>query len=1017
MKKAVFLSVFCLACTPLFAVYGETSLLAGVGNFYGDGTHYSQAVYNTPGDIEVGADGTIYIADTLNHIIRKIDTATGIISTLAGSGSAGYAEGAGSAASFNTPSNICLNQAQGVLYVSDTGNYRVRSIDISTGQTSLIAGTGAAGLVDGSFGVARFAVPKALAYDTASNCIYVAESTLNRIRKIDFDLNTVTTVAGNAISGYLEGTGTTMRFNVIGGLVMDSASGMLYVSDFGNNRVRVIDTSTYTSSLVAGSGTLGYTEGEGAAASFRRPLGLKLSASGRIIFAADSVNHMIRIIDLDANSLTSRVAGSGTQGDTEGASFTARFSTPNAAAIDFSANVMYVADTANSKIKKVDFNNSNAVSFYSGMGSYGGDGNTIPAATFNTPVDVCVNTLNGRVYILDSQNHVLRMIDESGIVSTIAGAGTAGYSDGFGTAALFNGARGICIDPYAEKLYISDTGNNRIRAVDLLTYEVTTLAGDGTQGYAEGIGTAARFFNPEGLDIDTSSKMLFIADTRNQRIRRINLNTMQSYLIAGSGTAGYAEGTGPAAFFNWPEGVAHDQYDGLFVADTNNNVIRRINLATGTTIHIAGYGAAGFENGFPIDTSFNRPRRLAYDPVVFRLYVTDGLNYAVRGVPLYTGAETDTTAGNGTSGYAEGIGTAARFGSVKGMAMDKEKQVLYLADGANNRIRKVDVFFPTPTASVTPTITETRTPTETPTVEGTVTDTPTQTMTHTATPTFTDTPYFSPTHTATETQSATLTVTYSETATATDTATVTQTPTITETHTATETPEDTATSTATFTATQSATFSHTASLTPTTDLTAEATFTETPGLTASPSFTATATLTQTAGASGTQTPSQTASVTQTVTETPAGSATASVTASAEPSFSATQTVTVTESVTYPATPVFTATLSPTPTQTPVDYYGEIFIIEDDFVHPNPNFGTFTIVFEPGISYAEGEIKIFTSGFRLVHARKLGPGSAGVNKETFGLTGRLANGVYFYTIVLKDGSGRAARQAGEIVVIR
>lgn len=987
MKKKLFAAAFCFVCSPLFAVYGETSLLAGAGNFYGDGTHYLQAVYNGPGDIEVGADGAIYIADTLNHVIRKIEPATGIISTLAGSGSAGYAEGAGSEASFNTPSNICLNEAQGVIYVSDTGNYRVRSINISTGQTTLVAGTGVLGLVDGSPGVARFAAPKALAYNRVSNCLYVAESTLNRIRKIDFDLNTVTTVAGNAIAGYQEGTGTNIRFNIIGGLVMDSAAGRLYVSDFGNNRVRVIDTATYTSSLVAGSGTLGYTEGEGAAAAFRRPAGLKLSTSGRRIFVTDSVNHMIRQIDLDLNSRTSRVAGSGTQGDTAGSSLTARFSAPNAAAIDFAANAMYVADTANNKIKKIDFNDSNAVSFFSGMGSYGGDGNTIPVATFNTPIDVCVNTLNGRVYILDSQNHAVRMIDETGKVSTIAGSGTAGYSDGYGAAAMFNSPRGICVDPYAERLYISDTGNNRIRVIDLRDYAVTTVAGDGVQGYAEGIGVAARFFNPEGLDIDTTSKMLFVADTRNQRIRRINLNTMQTYLIAGSGTAGYAEGVGPAAFFNFPEGVAHDQYGGLFVADTNNNVIRRINLATGRTIHIAGFGAQGFQNGAPIDSSFNRPRRLAYDPVVFRLYVTDGLNYAVRGVPLYLGADVDTTAGNGTSGYAEGIGAAARFGSVKGMSIDKENQVLYIADGANNRIRKVDVFFPTPTASVTPTVEGTHTVTPTHTLTNTATLT--FTVTPTATLTFTVTPNFSGTHTGTATQSATVSVTRSATATATHTAPLTATTTMTRTPAASETPENTPV----FTVTESVVSSPTASITPT------------------PEFTATAVVTQEPSASRTAVLSQTATVTHTLTETPhpsaTVSATVSATASAWPTLSATHTL----------TPVFTATLSPTPTQPHVDYYGDIFIIKDDFVRPNPNFGTFTLVFEPGIAYAGGEIKIFTSGLRLIHSRKLGPGPAGINRETFILTGRLANGVYFYSMELKDGLGRIARQAGTIMVIR
>lgn len=1012
MKKSLFVFLFVSVCHGLFAAYGDTYLFAGAGSYYGDNMNYSYAVYNSPRDLAINhLNGDLYIADTNNHVIRKIDKSTGVITALAGSGSAGYAEGTGAAASFSSPSNICFDPASGILYVSDTGNYRIRSINVSTGQTALVAGTGVQGLVDGDFSSARFGDPRAIAHDPAENCLYVAESSLNRIRKVDMTLNTVTVVAGSSISGYLEGTGTAIRFNVLGGLVMDSAAKKLYVSDYGNNRVRVIDTETYTSSLVAGSGVLGYAEGEGSLAAFRRPQSLRLSPSKRIIYVCDSVNHMVRAVDLDANSMTSRVAGSGTQGDLGGTSLAARFNTPYAAETDFGAGIMYVADTVNNKIKTVDFGSENYVSFFSGLGLYGGDGNTIPSATFNSPVDVCINTLTGMVYILDSINHVIRRVDESGVVSTIAGTGTAGYAEGPGLSAQFNAPRGICADPYEDKLYISDTGNNRIRVMDLVTNEVSLLAGDGSGSYAEGIGAAAKFFAPEGLDIDTTSKMLFIADTRNQRIRRINLNTMQSYLIAGSGTAGYTEGVGPTAYFNWPEGVAHDQYDGLFVADTNNNVIRRINLATGNTIRISGLGAPGYENIEPINSSFNRPRRLAYDALLFRLYVTDGNNYVIRGIPLYMGANVDTVAGNGTSGYAEGNGASAIFGSVKGMGFDMENQKIYMADGANNRIRIVDVFFPTPTASVTPTDTLTHTPTETPTIEGTITGTPTITQTLTATQTNTDTPYFSPTETVTVTSTHSITLTGTASMTVTETGTVSQTP--TQSVTFTETLTFTITETRSATVTNTETFHITPSDTPTQTPTATAwiSATDTPVFSPTASHTASETHVITA----TATESATAEITNTNTpsETPVISVTVSVTASATGSQTHTPTPTVYDTL----QPTASATLTPSVTLTPVDYYGQLFVISDDRVHPNPSFGTFTLRFDVSSGYDSGEICIYTSGLRRIHKRELPAAAAGLKNETFALTGRLANGVYFYSVILKDSQGRTAKQAGEIIVIR
>ena len=272
-------------------------------------------------------------------------------------------------------------------------------------------------------------------------------------------------------------------------------------------------------------------------------------------------------------------------------------------------------------------------------------------------------------------------------VSTLAGS-TRGYVDGTGAAAQFYGPSGVAVDG-SGTVYVADQYNQRIRKITA-TGVVSTLAGSGVTnsmgntpgGYADGTGVAAQFDNPTGVAVDGTSNV-YVADQYNQRIRKIVVATGEVTTLAGS-TQGYADGTGAAAQFNNPKGVAVDGSGNVYVADQNNHRIRKIVVATGVVSTLAG-STAGYADGTGAAAQFNNPKGVAVDGSG-TVYVADGNNQRIRKITA-TGV-VSTVAGTGTVGYAEGTGAAAQFNSPYGVAVDGSGTV-YVADQSNNRIRVV----------------------------------------------------------------------------------------------------------------------------------------------------------------------------------------------------------------------------------------------------------------------------------------------------------------------------------------
>jgi len=272
----------------------------------------------------------------------------------------------------------------------------------------------------------------------------------------------------------------------------------------------------------------------------------------------------------------------------------------------------------------------------------------------------------------------------AGVVTTFAGSGTAGFGDGTGTAARFNAPYDVAVNSEGT-VYVADYSNNRIRKITPAGV-VTTLAGSGSgaAGFADGTGTDAQFHSPAGIAVN-SEGTVYVSDTYNHSIRKITPAGVVTTL-AGSGTAGFADGTGTAARFEYPYGIAVNSEGTVYVADTINNRIREITPGGDvTTLAGSGSGAAGFADGTGTYAQFNGPHGVAVNSEG-TVYVAGASNNRIREI---TPAGVVTTLAGSGAGFADGTGTAAQFNVPRGLTVDLSGAV-YVADKNNHRIRKIE---------------------------------------------------------------------------------------------------------------------------------------------------------------------------------------------------------------------------------------------------------------------------------------------------------------------------------------
>lgn len=313
------------------------------------------------------------------------------------------------------------------------------------------------------------------------------------------------------------------------------------------------------------------------------------------------------------------LAGNGVASFGDGTGINAQFQGPLHLAFDAAGN-LFASDYVNHRIRKVT--PAGAVTTFAGSGNLGGMDGTGTAAQFNRPYGVTTDAA-GNVYVAEYLGNRIRKITAAGVVSTLAGDGTGGTTDGTGTGARFTNPTSLSADA-AGNVYVADYVGNRIRKVDPGGV-VTTVAGN-TSGYLDGTGTGALFASPVSVALDGSGN-LYVAD--NHRIRKIVLGTGVVSTVAGNATAASTDGTGTAASFNGPVGMAFDGLGNLYVGEYNGSKIRKLALSTGVVTTVAFTGTAGYLDGALGSAQCNRPYGLAFD-ASGNLYIGDASNYRLR---------------------------------------------------------------------------------------------------------------------------------------------------------------------------------------------------------------------------------------------------------------------------------------------------------------------------------------------------------------------------------------------------
>jgi trimeric autotransporter adhesin len=569
---------------------GIVSTVAGGGtgeSANSDGGLATAAMLRNPSGVAVDSAGNLFIADYRNHRVRKVTTA-GIISTAAGDGTEGHSGDGGmaTAAQLGLPTSVTVDSA-GNLYITELNSHRIRKIT-AAGIINTVAGGGTGNLGDGGPATAAYlSDPTGVAIDSAGN-LYIAESNTNRIRKVTA-AGIISTAAGKVIAGFSGdgGAAAAAQLDRPSGVAVDPA-GNLYIVDSGNNRIRKVTTAGIIST-VAGSGISGFSGdgGQAAAAPLRNPSGVAVDSGGNLYIADEGNN---RICKVTTAGIISTAAGNGISGFSGdgGPATAALLRNPSGVAVDSAGN-LFIADTGNNQIRKVT--PAGIISTVAGrrvIGGFSGDGGTATNAQLKSPKGVAVDSA-GNLYIADGMR--ICKVTTAGIISTLAGPGTFGLiglsGDGGRATETPIFPADVAIDS-AGNIYITE--KTRIRKV---TPEgiISTVAGIGTAGFSGdgGLATAAQLKAPKGVAVDSAGNLYF-ADSQNNRIRKVTTEGIIS-TVAGNGTAGLS-GDGDlatAAQLNHPQGVAVDSAGNLFIADAGNNRIRKA-TPEGIISTVAGKG-------------------------------------------------------------------------------------------------------------------------------------------------------------------------------------------------------------------------------------------------------------------------------------------------------------------------------------------------------------------------------------------------------------------------------------------
>ncbi len=735
----ILLAVICAASSAPSAHAQASYIYTLAGNgfigYSGDGGPATQAELNQPNSSVIDTAGNLYIADSYNNVIRRVAATTKLITTIAGTGTAGYSGDAGAATSaqLNSPYSLALDSS-GDLYFTDLNNNAVRRIAAATGVITTVAGNGTAGFGgDGGLAVsAQLNYPTGIAFDTSGN-LYISDTGNSRIRAIAAN-GTIRTVAGSGTDAGSTGDGgPATAAGLYGpiGIAVDSAAN-IYIAEYSGQVVRKVTAGTGVISTVAGSlpypGYFGFGySGDGGPAtsavlSFPKAVAVDGAAN---LYIADSFNQAIRKVTA-STGIINTIVGNGL-GNAAGCVFggdgglagSASLCYPEGISVDGAGN-LYITDGFSQIRMATPVELPPTVATAAPTLS-------LPAGTYDSPQTVAISdaTPGAMIYLttdgtpppsiyssgyngpIDASGNVtVRAVavapghlasapvsatytitsPPASVITTIAGSGVSGISGAGGpaTSAHIGAVQAITVDKAGNRLLV-DTTNHVVWRVSASNGNISIVAGNGTPGYSGdgGLATHAQLYFPQGIAVDGSGN-IYISDTDNEVIREVTASDGVIHTIAGvyghsgyPGSPGVPANTGnggPAssAYLNTPYDLAFDAAGNLYIADSGDHEVRVISASTGIITSFAGNGSFSFggEGGPAIDATLQEPDTLAFDKGG-NLYIGDYTIGRVLKVTAATGILT-TVAGNGIPYGSDGDGGPALGALIypRGLALD-----------------------------------------------------------------------------------------------------------------------------------------------------------------------------------------------------------------------------------------------------------------------------------------------------------------------------------------------------------
>jgi len=650
-----------LVASPLFSQTVSTL----VGGDHGDGGAATNASLDFPYSMAKDAGGNLYVSEFYGHRIRKI-TPAGTITTFAGTGIAGY-NGDGIAAKtalLNYPTGIALDPA-GNLVVADGGNNRVRAVS-PAGIISTIAGTGVVGYTGngGPALLATFNQPWGVTYDSSGN-LFITDIG-NCVVRIVNTAGIINAYAGNAVCGYGgdNGPATSANLNFPRGMV--KVGGDLYIADTDNYRVRKVNAAG-TITTFAGNGVNGFSGDGGLAtlAEIARPR--SLAFHGQTVYIGNAGKQRVRSVPLSTGIINTYVGSSfGYDGDGNPL-LSSQFAGIGGLLFD-STGALLIADGGNGRVRKTSSGAMKTVA-----GGYIGDTKPAASASVVGPEAVAFDK-SGNYYIAEANGNRVRKVSSAGIITTIAGTGVNGYSGdgGLGTLAQLSFPLGVAADS-SGNVFIADDFNGVIRKVDT-SGNISTFAADVD-------------FSGLGIIAIDSSNNLFVVDQGTCVVWKITPAAVVSLVAGVAFTCGYNGDNISAltAQLNTPAGLAIDSRGNLYIADSSNNRVRKVNTA-GIITTIVGDGNCGFlgDGGLGTSAEVCFPEGVAVTGTG-TLYIADTNNLRIR--KLAAGIIT-TYAGTGTSGFnGDGPALSTNFDDPVAVAVSNNK--VYVVDDITERVRKI----------------------------------------------------------------------------------------------------------------------------------------------------------------------------------------------------------------------------------------------------------------------------------------------------------------------------------------